>query len=122
MKVIIKKIYTGDMEERVLLEAMEDCNLSHYILFDRTFDENGIESNKHRHMYIFDSLDLRKGDFVYLYTRGKKDKDDNSFSNKRKTITYQLFWGIENQIWNNEGDTAYLLHYDDWMSKDGRKD
>jgi hypothetical protein len=119
MKIKINKIVNKDFEtERILLEVIEDCNLSHYLLFDKTYDENGIESNKHRHMFIFGALDLKKGDFVSLYTRGNNGSDKKSFTNIRGTTTYKLFWGLIDKIWNNDADTAYLVHYDDWMSKD----
>jgi hypothetical protein len=118
MKIKINKIVKQDLNnERVLLEVIEDCNLSHYLLFDKTYDENGIESNKHRHMFIFGSLDLNVGDFVSLYTRAIGDSDKPFFTNKRGTTTYQLFWGLNEEIWKNDADTAYLVHYDDWMSK-----
>lgn len=123
MKVIIKKIKRDSYDnERVLMEVIEDCNLSHYLLFVKTYEENGIETNKLRHLYILDSIDVHKGDFVSLYTRQKNEGDDYSFKNKKGTTTFQCFWGLKESIWNNEGDTAYLVHYDDWMKKNDISD
>ena len=67
----IKDNVTDD--ERVLIKVEENCNLNKYILYDETFDENGRPSNKVPHMYRFDSLEVKKGDYVSLYTKGKKD-------------------------------------------------
>ena len=118
MKIRINKIDKEDLnKERVLLEVLEDCNTSHYLLFDNTYNSEGILSNRHRHVYFFGALEVKKGDYISLFTRNKRNGDIDRFVNKRGTYTYQLFWGIEHEIWNNTGDMAYLLHYDDWMYK-----
>lgn len=122
MKVRINRIDRLGMEnERVLMEVMEDCNLSHYLLFDNTYSNNGILSNLSRHVYFFNAKEVKKGDFISLFTRKKRVNDKDSFSNKRKTTTYQLFWGLDKEIWNNVRDSAYLLHYDDWMVKNAEE-
>ncbi len=100
-------------DERVVIKAMAKCNLNNYILFDTTFDENGIVSNKHRHVFVFPDLMVEEGDFIWLYT---KQGSYGTHNNKSKTITHKLYWGINGHIWNNRGDKAYLLHYDDWGS------
>lgn len=76
-------------EERVVLYVLEDCNLNWYLLFDSTYDENGNVSNKHRHMYVFPDQQVKKGDYVLLYTKTGKD---HTHVNKVGTTTYNLYW------------------------------
>lgn len=108
---IIKIKDAKSADERVVLKALAKCNLNNYVLFDTTYDENGIASNKFRHLFVFPDLVVEAGDFIWLYTKsGKYD----THSNDSNTITHKLYWGVNSHIWNNEGDNVYLLHYDDW--------
>lgn len=101
-------------EERVVLYVLEDCNLKMYLLFDSTYDENGNISNKHRHMFVFPDQQVKKGDYVLLYTKTGKD---HTHVNKVGSTTYNLYWGLLNYVWNNEGDTVHLIHYDGYENK-----
>ena len=59
-------------KEYVLFRAEKDQNLWPYILFDATFDETGLSSNINRHSFIFPNLNVKRGDFIVLYTcKGK---------------------------------------------------
>lgn len=98
-------------EERVVIKALASCNLNRYILFDTTFDENGVVSNKHRHVFAFPNLVVNKGDYIWLYT---KQGYYGTHKNTSNTTTHKLYWCLNNYVWNNSGDKAYLLHYDDW--------
>lgn len=121
MQARIKRIDRGDLEtEKVVIEALEDCNMGRFLLFDTTYDESGIESNKNRHMYLFSDLHVQKDDFVVLYTRQSRANDLQLFQNKRGTTTYNLYWNLDTTVWNNTGDTAYLVHYDAWESKESK--
>lgn len=99
--------------ERVVLKVLSKCNINSYILFDTTFDESGIVSNKHRHLFVFPNLVVEEGDFIWLYT---KSGTYGTHTNTSGTITHNFFWGVKNHIWNDDGDKAYLMHYDDWES------
>lgn len=101
-------------EERVVLYALADCNLNDYLLFDSTYDEEGNISNKHRHMFVFPDQNVKKGDFVWIYS-----KDGNAYKrgNNSNTTTYILFWGLNCHVWNNDGDTVHLIHYDGYVVK-----
>lgn len=100
-------------EELVVLKALAKCNINSYILFDTTYVEKGIVSNKHRHLFIFPDLVVEEGDYIWLYT---KPGIYGTHTNTSGTITHKLYWGIKSSIWNNEGDKAYLIHYDDWVT------
>lgn len=105
----IKDAQTDD--ERVVIKALSKCNINSYILFDTTYDEKGIVSNKFRHIFIFPDLVVEKGDFIWLYT---KPGVYGTHTNTSGTTTHKLYWGVLSHIWNNDGDKAYLMHYDDW--------
>lgn len=118
MKLRIKRIYNTEIDtERVVIEALEDCNLGRYMLFDTTYEEEGITSDKYRHLFVFTDLKLNEGDYVILYTRKQRNNDLEQFRNKRGTLTYNIFWNLEKKVWNNTGDKAYLVHYDSFESK-----
>lgn len=117
MQIRIKRIVKDNLEqERVVLEVLEDCNIGQYFLFDTANDENGIESNKERHLYIFSSQLVKKNDFIVLYTRARQDGEKVSFNNKRHTVTYNFYRNLEKQIWNMNNSKIFLAHYDSWES------
>lgn len=111
---ILKIKDAGDLDnERVILKANKDCEISWYLLFDNTYDEQGNLSNLWRHMYIFPKINMKAGDFVWLFT---KKGANSSRGNDTNTTTYLLYWGLDETIWNNEGDMAHLVKYIDSQS------
>ena len=71
MDLVLRKIADASLadKERVIIKVLKTCNLNRYILFDTTYDENGIRSDKHRHVYVFPNLIVNEGDFIWLYTK-----------------------------------------------------
>jgi len=105
-------------QERVVLKVLADCNLKEYLLFDSTYDENGMISNKQRHMFVFPDQMVKKGDYVWLHTGcGKEHVHDNT----EQTKTYNLYWEMDCSVWNNDGDTVHLIHYDGYVNKNVKK-
>ena len=100
----------GNDNERLIMRAVRKCNLNKYIVLDTTYDEDGTVSNKHRHVYIMPDIIVEEGDFIWLYTCDGKYHTHN---NSSKTITHNIYWGLDVHVWNNDGDKAYLIHYDD---------
>lgn len=104
----------GEEKERLLIRVLEDCNLKGYMVVDNSYDDNGVISNVHRHIYVFPSIDVTKGNIVRLYTK----KGDNSVFDanygKEKVTYYNFYWGFESDVtvWNQDGDTPYILHFD----------
>lgn len=100
--------------ERLILRVENDCDLGWFLVFDTTYDEKGITSNKLRHLFILPSLKVKKGDYVWVFTgKGEYHTHDNT----SKTKTHNLYWGLESKVWNNDQDKAYLIKYSDWSSK-----
>lgn len=62
-------------------------------------------------MIILPNLMVKKGDFVWLYTKAGKY---HTHSNDVGTITHNIYWGLDVHVWNNDGDKAYLIHYDNY--------
>jgi len=94
-------------KEYVRIQATADTNIQGYAVVDRTFDEDGILSNEFRHIYVFHKLDIKKGDWIRLFSCAGKY---NSNVNTGKTHTHNIYWGSKTCIWNDNGlDTASLV-------------
>jgi hypothetical protein len=105
----------GDLtNEAIWFVIKEDINIGKYILSDTTYLESGEVSNELRHIYLFPNKNLKKGDWVVLYT---KNGNNSSFLNKTKTTTHIYYWNLGHSVWNKGGDCAVLFHYDEWISK-----
>lgn len=116
MELEIRKIKNaGTEEEYLILRANADCNTGNFLVFDETYDEEGIASNKFRHLYIFPSHPISQGDFIWLYTH--KEGEYATHNNTSGTITHKFYWGINNSIWNHDGDKVYVVHFDEWIMK-----
>ena len=98
-------------EEYILLQSEKDQNLWPYILFDATFDETGLSSNINRHSFIFPNLNVKKKDFIVIFSRKGEYK---VYSNTAGTRTHELFWGFGGNIWNNGCDETLLVKVDDF--------
>lgn len=117
MNLVITNIYNENLQtERVVLTAQAACNLNSFVLFDTTYDEEGNVTNKERHLKAFPSINLKRGDTVTLYT--KVGRNVIPTANVFAPVNYIIFWGLDHKVWNNAGDRAYLLHYDDYMHHD----
>ena len=107
----LKILEINKENEYVLFRAEKDQNLWPYIIFDATFYETGQSSNINRHSFIFPNLNVKRGDFIVLYTcKGKYE----TFVNKTGSRTHKLYWGFEGNIWNNGCDEALLVKVDDF--------
>jgi len=104
----------GDLEnERVVLQALADCDIGKYIVFDTTYDGDMI-SNELRHSYWFPDKDVKKGDKVVLYTKKGKDKE-KSFEQGFKS--HFFYWGLERTVWNKDEDCALLIRVAEYRAK-----
>lgn len=106
----------GESRERLLIRVVNDCSLHGYIIIDNTYDENGVISNIHRHMYVFPDYKVSSGDIIRLYTSKGTDKvTDGTFGKTEKVKYHNFYWGFDDDcsVWNKDGDTPYILHYDE---------
>lgn len=111
MKLKISEIIDhGHDDERIVLNVLEDTNIGEFLILDTTYN-NGKVSNKVRHPYWFPDKKVKKGDLVILYTtEGINHSRDNTVG----STSHFFYWGLGNNVWNNDGDCALLLHVDDW--------
>lgn len=100
--------------ERIVLDVVKKTNLERFIIFDTTYDENGVESDKNRHSFIFPCKDVEKGDIIVLYTKKGKNR---TTTNHKGVPLHIYYWGLDCQVWNNDEDEALLVHVDDFERK-----
>jgi hypothetical protein len=102
-------------EEVVELSVLKDCDLSKFMIADTTFGESEKSiSNKLRHIYWFATKEVKKGDYVLLYTgKGKNE----SYDNQGGTKTHKIHWGLNMAVWNDAGDLGILFSLQSWTRK-----
>lgn len=103
----------GDFdEEYVVLKAVKDCDIGHYMLADSTYTDSGALSNKLRHTYWFPNKKILRENYVSVWTKSGKDTKGEM---KDGTPIHRHFWNLKTAVWNNEGDCAVLIHTPDWQ-------
>lgn len=119
MKIRIIQIHNAgsEQDELVVMEVLEDCDVGKYLLSDSSYTTDGSLSNKIRHIYWFPDQEVKKGDFIWLYTRRSKATDEHTWRNDSKTTTYAFYWGLNIGVWNDEGDYAVLFDITKWSFK-----
>ncbi|MBH2982706.1 hypothetical protein I5M90_04865 [Serratia marcescens] len=96
------------MERVVLRSNSNEVLLWNYLLSDSTYHSDGTASNKLRHVFDFDSLKaikLNVGDVVILYT----GKGTGQVTEHNGAKVYILYWGLNETVWNKNGDEAILI-------------
>ena len=112
MKVKIKEIIDhGHSDERIVLNVIEDIDIGEYLVMDTTYTKDGNVSNKVRHPYWFPDKKIKKGDLVILYS---KKGTQSETKNQSGSTSHFFFWGLDSNVWNNDGDCALLLHVNEW--------
>ncbi|RYZ88123.1 MAG: hypothetical protein EOP04_10080 [Proteobacteria bacterium] len=105
MEIRIKEIVAKLHYEYVLIEVKTSCNLGDYILFDTPYAKDGTVSNEVRHSFIFPNSKVKKGDLVFLYS-GKGQQQSSSHG---MITAHKFYWGLDEHVWNNDGDCALLV-------------
>lgn len=94
--------------ERVVFKVNEDCNCWPFILFRN----KGVRSESRP--YIFNNIDVEKGDVITLYTKkgdNRKDRLGNGMTN------HILYWGLNISIWDCKDCIALLVKTDKFEFK-----
>lgn len=114
MNIKIRSIIDhGHDDERIVLDVTDDTDIGEYLVLDTTYTSAGNVSNKVRHPYWFPDKKVKKMDVVVLYTKRGKS---SSKVNKDGSTSHFFYWGLNNNVWNNDGDCALVLHVDNWLS------
>ena len=95
--------------ERIVIRVIEDCNLWPYILMVSLDSDY---PNASRRAYIFENYNVRKGDYIVIYTGVGETRH---FNNRINTTTHEYYWGFNDRIhlWR-PGATALLVKVDDF--------
>jgi hypothetical protein len=115
MKVKIRCVVDGNnhKNEMLVIDVIEDTDMGQYLVMDSTYNPDGTVSNKFRHIYWFPPKKVKKGDVVVLYTK----PGNYSMTKKGNNNIHYFHWNVENCVWNNDGDNAVVIHYDEVNKK-----
>lgn len=104
----INRQFKDTESDLLLFKAEGKCELSNYLVYDKTYDGDGNETNIFPHMFRFPSLTLEKGEYVALRLHKGKFKKGKT---KHGEVCYNLYWGMDNDvsIFNDEGDSVHLV-------------
>jgi hypothetical protein len=116
MKISIKSISGhGDYDKEVAtLTVNEDCDAGFHVLSDTTYTTDGKISALLRHMFWLPDKQVKKGDFIFIYT---KTGTNTSFANNSNTTTHAFYWGLKTAVWNDDKDCAVLFEIGAWQHK-----
>ncbi len=120
MKLKIKKIYSkGDYrKECVVLKVLEDCEMGRHFVSKAGFSEDGHnEAVRCKQAYWFPDQQVRKGDFVWLYTRVAETCEQASWNSGPKSTTYTFFWGLDMEVWDKEWEYIIIAEAAIWAGK-----
>ncbi len=101
-------------KERLVLEVKINDDIGNFIVADSTYLGDGNVSNKLRHTFWVPDKDVSSGDLVIIYTKGGSNKTKE---NKDGTESHFFYWGLENTVWNQDGDSALLIEVKNWLSE-----
>jgi hypothetical protein len=113
LKVIRVREQGDEKKEYVTIQAKEDCNLEGYMIFDETFKNDGSASNKHRHVFIFPDWEVKKNEWVFLFTCSGKNTRGKT---KDSSPASYFYWGLKSPVWNEEGDKVHLIKVESAMT------
>ena len=102
--------FKGEENELLSMEVTGNGNLKGRMLVDQTFN-SGEPSNKLRHVFVFPDKEVKKGDFIRLYTGKGENRTE---TNNNGDTVHCFYWGFESSrgVWNKDGDKAFLLNYE----------
>ncbi len=95
--------------EYALISVNRDCNLSKFLLYDTTYDDEGRISNKLPHMLRLPDYNVRvqQTPQIRLYT--SRTYPIQEWVDPSGINTLILSWRLNETIWNKEGDKATLV-------------
>lgn len=106
--IFVNRQFKDTESDLLLFKAVARCELSKYLVYDKTYDGNGNETNIFPHMFHFPSLTLEEGEYVALRLhKGKFNKGQTNGG----VVCYNIYWGMENDvsIFNDSGVCVHLV-------------
>lgn len=103
----------GGEYEYILLKVNCDCNLSKFVIYDTTYDDDGNVSNKLPHFYRFPKYVVKadKTPLIRLYS--SMNYKIQEWVDPKGVNNLILSWRLNETIWNKEGDKATLVEISD---------
>lgn len=85
-----------------------DCYLNKYILFQMEYNpETDLPDYTRSHFLTFDSIELKKGDRVRIYTcKGEDHEEVGPRTGKRYEVVY---WNLDAAVWKEHGSEVKLM-------------
>jgi hypothetical protein len=119
MKLIIRKIYSKGnyRKECVVLKVLEDCDMGCHIVSKAGFSDASKEAVRCKQAYWFPDQKVKKGDFVWLYTRAAKAGEGGSWSSGPNSTTYTFFWDLTREVWDKEWEYIVIAEAALWNGK-----
>lgn len=116
MKLEILSVHNqGNYEkEHVFLKATEDCDVGRYVLADTSYTSAGRVSNKLRHVFWFPDKNVKRGEYVSVWTGSGQDTMTKTDPG---APVHRFYWGLKSSVWNDTGDCAALLELNTWQFK-----
>lgn len=106
--LFINRQFKDTENDLLLFKAVDKCLLSNYIVYDKTYDGDGDETNIFPHMFHFPTISVEKGEYVALRLHKGKYYMGTT---KQETVCHNVYWGMDNEvsIFNDEGDCVHLV-------------
>ena len=95
--------------ERVVIDVAQDCLLSDYILVVSSWTPSSLHSPAKLN-YEFPEQNVKRGDFVFLYTGAGQDSQHENTAN---TTTYVYYLGVKSTLWQENQSVALLIEVND---------
>ena len=95
--------------EYALIRVRRDCNLSKFLIYDTTYDDEGRVSNKLPHMFRLPDYNVQtmRTPLIRLYT--SRSYYIQEWEDPDHVNNLILSWRLNETIWNKEGDKATLV-------------
>lgn len=105
----------GDLErERLILRATANGDIGEYAVFraNAAPDDEALAGDI-PNAYWFANREIKKGDFVVLYSKFGTSREKTSESGR---TSYFYYWGLDSAIWSSTNYVAVLVNTSDWAT------
>lgn len=77
-----------------MLKVLEDCEMGRHLVAKAGLSDDGKEAIRCKQACWFPDQKVKKGEFVWLYTRAAWVEGWSIWSSTPKSTTYTFFWGL----------------------------
>jgi hypothetical protein len=101
-------------KERVVMKVSSDDDMTSYAVFAAFSGDMGALSGNIPNAYWFQAWQVKRGDFVVLYT---KVGTESQKKNANGTTSHFFYWGLSFPLWTT-GKIAALVETPSWQYSD----